>query len=110
MMEIISAKLVAREIVKSYLEDEIPWINSALRDAKDRGQLEIIYQNNISKPTKEVLIKLGYEVEELDECKIKITCKTWYDKFSEDIVELEEILKELNVEIQEIPEPQKNKD
>ena len=56
MMEIISAKLVAREVIKSYLEDEIPWINRALRDAKDRGQLEIIYQNNISKPTKEVLI------------------------------------------------------
>ncbi len=79
MNEIISANLIAREIIKSELEYELPWINNLLRDAMNKGQLEIITQSKLSKPTKEVLIKLGYEIEELDECETKITCKTWYD-------------------------------
>lgn len=98
MKEIISANLIAREIIKSELEYELPWINNLLRDAMDKGQLEIIIQSKFSKPTKEVLIKLGYEIEELDECETKITCKTWYDKFCEDTTELEKIFKELSQE------------
>ena len=100
MNEIISANLIAREIIKSELEYELPWINNLLRDAMNKGQLEIITQSRLSKPTKEVLIKLGYEIEELDECETKITCKTWYDKFCKDSAELESILKELNPEIE----------
>lgn len=102
MLKIISSKVAARKTIKAKLQKEIPPINNAIEEAMAKGETTIDeYDGDISKPTLNMLVKAGYDVENWNMLnrKPRISWHHSYCDCSDNDSELKELAKELNLEI-----------
>lgn len=97
-VKLLSAELVAREVIKMEIREQIAAINSLIRTAKENGEKSCRYDNDISESTKIILEKAGYEVEEY--CNwVEISWESTYNELSETEDVVMQLAEEAGVQI-----------
>lgn len=97
-VKLLSAELVAREIIKMKIREQIAEIHSLIQLAKKNGEVSVNFNENIAESTKIILEKAGYEVDEF--CGgAEISWKYQYDLLSDDEDTVMQLAQEAGVQI-----------
>lgn len=102
MEEIISAKVSARESIKTQLQEEIPKINALIKDAHTKGIADIYYYGCISKATTLLLQEAGYSVSRSFDNYMRISWEDKYEAACQSVSLLKKLLKKLSLKIFEV--------
>lgn len=98
MIEIISAEKVARETVKSVIEEEISMVNEAISNAKGVREKHCHIYEGISRATEMLLEDAGYDVER-NVYETDIDLESQYNEFIEDYDKVKEIADEIGIKV-----------
>lgn len=97
-VKLLSAEIVAREVIKMEIREQIAEINSLIREAKENGEVSCRYNDEISEATKIILEKAGYEVDEYDDWT-EISWESAYEELTESEDDVIQIAQEAGVRI-----------
>lgn len=97
-VKLFAAEIVAREVIKMEIREQIAEISSLIRAAKEEKEMSCRYDDEISEATKIILEKAGYDVEEYDDWT-EISWESVYDELTESEDDVIQMAQEAGVHI-----------
>lgn len=98
-IKVLSAEVVAREVVRLKLMEELPVVIQAIKNAMEDGKTSCYFDGNMSQATQCVLEKAGYDLYGQDSYQVEISWSDAYDGIADDEDAVLEILEEVGIRI-----------